>query len=111
MHDRLVGTLRWLCEIPSFTGEEGPLCDAVAERIGRVALASAPRRYGHSLVVPVARGTGGPRIALVGHLDVVRTLHDGPVRVEGDRLYGPGAADMKSGLAVMIDLCEHDLEL
>ena len=103
-------TLLWLTRIPSPIGEEQAICHAVLARLASSPLAAPVRRYGDSLVVPVTRGTGGPRIALAGHLDVVRTSHAGPVRVEGDRLYGPGAADMKSGLALMIDLVERDRE-
>lgn len=106
--ERLAATLLWLCQIPSPIGDEKDLCDAVEERLDRLPLAASTRRYGDSLVVPVTRGTGGPRIALAGHLDVVRTAHDGPPRREGDLLYGPGASDMKSGLALMLDLVEHD---
>ena len=108
--DPLVSTLLWLLETPSFTGEEGPLCDAIMARVSKSELALPVRRYGDSLVVPVSRGTGGPKIALVGHLDVVRTEHDGPPRIEGEHIYGPGSADMKSGLAVMIDLLEKRRE-
>ncbi len=108
---RLAETLRWLCEIPSPIGEEKAICDAVEARFSRLPLAAPIRRYGDSIVIPVTRGSGPgrPRIALAGHLDVVRTAHDGPPRRDGDRFYGPGASDMKSGLALMLDLVEHDL--
>ncbi|HEY8040838.1 MAG TPA: succinyl-diaminopimelate desuccinylase [Polyangiaceae bacterium] len=93
-------TLLWLCAIPSPIGEERALCEAVQARLGRPA-----RRYGDSIVVPVTRGTGGPHVALAGHLDTVRT-ENGPARIEGDRCFGAGASDMKSGLAVMLALAE-----
>lgn len=102
----LEGTLLWLCSIPSVIGEERALCDAVAARVALAKLAAPIRRYGDSLVVPVTRGSGGPHVVLAGHLDVVRTEHDGPARIEGERLYGAGAADMKSGLCLMLDLLE-----
>ncbi|MGH7437808.1 MAG: M20/M25/M40 family metallo-hydrolase, partial [Polyangiaceae bacterium] len=101
-------TLLELCAVASPIGEERALCDAVERRLssGRGAAAGrAPiRRYGDSIVVPLTRGRG-PHVALVGHLDTVRT-ENGPARIEGDRLYGSGSSDMKSGLAVMIALAE-----
>lgn len=107
MTTALSDTLLWLCEIPSPIGEERALCDAVQARLARTELAAPIRRYGDSIVVPLTKNSGGPHLALVGHLDVVRTEHDAPPRIEGDRLYAPGAADMKSGLALMIDLAER----
>src|SRR6478609_8821425 len=103
----LAETLLWLCKIPSPIGEEREICDRVSERLNQVRLAAPIRRYGESIVVPLTRGTGGPHVALAGHLDVVRTVHEGPARIEGDRLYGAGAADMKSGLSLMLDIAEN----
>lgn len=98
----LAETLLSLCRIASPIGEEGELCDTIAAWLARYPV----RRYGNSLVVPVRRGSGGPKVALAGHLDTVRTAHDAPPRIEGDRLYGAGAADMKSGLALMLEVAE-----
>jgi succinyl-diaminopimelate desuccinylase len=103
---RLGETLLWLCSIPSPIGDERELCDAVVERLSKLPLAADIRRYGDSIVVPVTRRGGGrPHVALVGHLDTVRT-ENGPARIDGERCYGAGASDMKSGLAIMIVLAE-----
>lgn len=100
-------TLLWLCAIPSPIGEEEQLCDAVQARLARLPLAGPIRRYQNSIVVPVRRdrASGRPHVALVGHLDTVRT-ENGPARIEGDRCFGAGSSDMKSGLALMIVLAE-----
>jgi succinyl-diaminopimelate desuccinylase len=103
----LTETLLEITRIPSPIGEERALCDHLEVRLGRALGPGAVTRFRDSLVVRVTERPGAPRVVLAGHTDVVRTQHDGPVRVEGDRLYGPGAADMKSGLAVMIALCER----
>ncbi len=101
---RLDETLLELCAVASPIGEEKTLCDALENRMAKGTIASPIRRYGNSFVVPVTRGRG-PRVALVGHLDTVRT-ENGSARIAGDRCFGAGASDMKSGLAVMIVLAE-----
>jgi succinyl-diaminopimelate desuccinylase len=103
----LAESLLWFCNIPSPIGEEQALCDELVSRLGSARLAAPIRRYLNSIVVPLTRGSGGPHVLLAGHLDVVRTVHDSPPRIDGDRLYGAGAADMKSGLCLMLDLVEQ----
>ena len=47
------------------------------------------------------RGEGGARILLLGHSDTVYprgTSADRPVRIDGDRVLGPGTCDMKAGI-------------
>ncbi len=98
-------TLLWLCSIASPIGEEKALCDAIEERMNRLQLAAPIRRYSNSIVVPISARPGAPHIVLAGHTDTVRT-ENGPARIEGDRCFGAGSSDMKSGLAVMIAIAE-----
>ena len=100
----LLDTLSWLVDIPSVTGEEGLLCDALSARLGETYPDRDMCRIGNSLVV--GRSTGRPLVMLVGHIDTVPFQGQGPARVEGDRLFGLGTSDMKSGVAVMVHLLE-----
>lgn len=100
----LLETLIELVDQPSETGDEGRLCTQIAARLLATFSAGQVERLGNSLVV--GPRSGRPLILLVGHLDTVRRQGQGPAHVDGDRLSGLGAADMKAGLAVMIHLLE-----
>ena len=105
---KLDATLLWLCEHASPIGEERALCDAVEARLRALPSVGRLVRVGDSLVawLGAAGEEARPKVALVGHLDTVRT-ENGPARLEGGRCFGAGAADMKSGLAVMLVLAEE----
>ena len=48
-------------------------------------------------------GTGSRRLMLLGHLDtVISHASHVPLRRDGDRLYGPGACDMKGGVVLAL---------
>jgi succinyl-diaminopimelate desuccinylase len=97
--DTLTSTLAWLVDIPSQTGTEREIRDAIAQRLAALPLQTVK----NSLVVGEA---GSDKVLLAGHLDTVPLQGHVGARVEGNRLYGLGATDMKGGLAVMIHLLE-----
>jgi acetylornithine deacetylase/succinyl-diaminopimelate desuccinylase-like protein len=58
--------------------------------------------------IVVARRKGavpGPTVVLCAHLDTVPIPHD-PPRIEGDRVYGRGAADMKGAAVCALEAAE-----
>jgi succinyl-diaminopimelate desuccinylase len=60
-------------------------------------------RVGDNLVARTGLGRG-TRVVLAGHTDTVPANGNATARVEGDVLWGLGAADMKGGLAVHLAL-------
>jgi glutamate carboxypeptidase len=69
-----------------------------------VRMHDTPNELGKTVVARF-QGKGKRRILLLGHMDTVYphgTLAKKPFRVEGQRGYGPGIADAKSGIAVIV---------
>ncbi len=99
--------LLWFLERPSVTGEEKRLCDDLEARVGALPGWKVERVANNLVVRRESPDASRERIAFAGHLDTVPEPAGGlPVRVEGERVYGRGASDMKSGDAVMLALLE-----
>jgi succinyl-diaminopimelate desuccinylase len=97
----LADTLVELINIPSVIGDEEEITTAIEFRL---AAARPVSRLGNALVVGAP--TGKPMIVLYGHTDTVPEQDNGAASVHGERIYGLGASDMKSGLAVLVHLLE-----
>jgi glutamate carboxypeptidase len=62
------------------------------------------RGAGADIVIATFEGTG-TKLMLIAHMDTVYTrgtLATQPYRVDGNRIYGPGIADDKGGIAVIL---------
>ncbi|WP_156395975.1 M20 family metallopeptidase [Bosea sp. Leaf344] len=81
------------------------MMDLVAEEVAAlpIAVERIPGRdgLGDSLILRAGPANGASGAAVMSHLDTVHPVgtaaRDLPVRIEGDRLYGPGVYDMKGG--------------
>jgi succinyl-diaminopimelate desuccinylase len=91
-----------LVDIPSVSGDEGPLTDAIEAALRPLPHLSV-HRDGNAIV---ARTTFGlpERVILAGHVDTVPVADNLPSFTERSRLYGCGTTDMKSGVAVQLRL-------
>jgi succinyl-diaminopimelate desuccinylase len=93
-----------LVAVPSVTGEETALADLVEARC-RALPGVEVERLGNALVARV--GDRGDAVALVGHLDTVPPWEGHVPRLEGTRVIGRGAADMKGGDAAILAVLER----
>ena len=91
-----------LVDVESVSGDEQHLADVIEGTLGRYATLTVERDG--NVVMARTDLRRSQRIVLAGHLDTVPVKDNIPARVEGGLLFGCGAADMKSGLAVMLRL-------
>lgn len=99
---------------PSVTPDDQNCQQLLAERLQKIGFAVEELHFGDTKNIWLRRGTQAPVFCFAGHTDVVPT---GPVEKwdsppfeptehEG-RLYGRGAADMKTSIACFVTACER----
>ncbi|MBC7228569.1 MAG: YgeY family selenium metabolism-linked hydrolase [Thermoflexales bacterium] len=105
---QLVAFLQDLVRIPSPSTQEGPLAQRILQEMDRLGLQDIRTDRIGNVLGWVGREEG-PTLMLNGHMDTVTVSNPAAWRhdpfgatVEGRRLYGLGACDMKGGLAAML---------
>ena len=105
---------RELISRQSVSPEDGGCQSLIAQRLQNIGFVVEPMPHGKVLNFWARRGTESPTLCFAGHTDVVppgpltQWLHDPFKPFERDgKLYGRGAADMKSSLAAMVVATEH----
>ncbi len=92
-----------LVDVPSVSGQEKALTDAVAGALAEQAPHLRLLRCGNAVLARTNLGRG-QRVLLAGHLDTVPIADNLPSRRVGELLYGCGTSDMKSGDAMILHL-------
>ena len=93
----------------SITPEDGGCQELIAARLARIGFACEPMPFGQVSNLWARRGKASPLVCFAGHTDVVPTgpleeWHSDPFvpAVREGKLYGRGAADMKSSVAAFV---------
>ncbi len=97
-----------LVDIPSVSHDERRVSAFVAETLGGAEHLEITR-IGHNVVARTSLGRSR-RLLIAGHLDTVPPNGNDRAIIEGDRCCGLGAADMKGGVAVMLELAQRVVE-
>lgn len=113
--DRMVETIRQLVEVES-PSDDKVAADKLAsllagrfEGLGGHSKFHRVQKFGNHLQVDFGTERRAKPVLLLGHYDTVYpvgTLKTMPCRVADGRLWGPGALDMKSGIALMLQVIE-----
>ncbi|NNC80283.1 MAG: succinyl-diaminopimelate desuccinylase [Acidimicrobiales bacterium] len=91
-----------LVDMPSVSFEEGPIADWFEAELRQIDGLDVTR-VGDNLVARTNLDRQY-RVAIGGHLDTVPVNNNATAIIQGNVLHGLGSADMKGGLAVMLEL-------
>ena len=101
----------------SVTPEDAGCQELVSARLAAAGFSCEPMRFGEVSNLWARRGTGRPLLCFAGHTDVVPTgplqeWHSDPFvpTLRDGKLYGRGAADMKSSIAAFVTATEYFLK-
>ena len=97
-----------LVDIPSISHDEGRVSEYVSKGLEGTRHLEI-RRIGHNVVARSLLGRPR-RLVIAGHLDTVPSNGNDRAVLKEDRCTGLGAADMKGGLAVMLELARTVVE-
>lgn len=92
-----------LVDVPSVSGQEAALADAVQEALTAQAPHLQLQRCGNTVLARTDLGRP-QRVLLAGHLDTVPVADNLPSRRSDGVLHGCGTSDMKSGDAMILHL-------
>jgi succinyl-diaminopimelate desuccinylase len=101
----------------SVTPEDGGCQEMLAARLARAGFHCEPMKFGEVSNLWARRGTAAPVVCFAGHTDVVPTgplseWHSDPFvpTIREGKLFGRGAADMKSSIAAFVVAAEMFLQ-
>lgn len=97
-----------LCDLPSASGDEARLADAIEAALSQRAHLRV-ERDGDAVVARTSLDRPS-RVVVAGHIDTVPVAANLPTRRDGDLLWGRGTVDMKGGVAVALRLAAHVAE-
>jgi succinyl-diaminopimelate desuccinylase len=101
--DRLAARTLELIDVPSESRDEAPLAAHVLDVLQSGGVDA--RDAGDTCVLAGTTTRGErPLVLLAGHLDTVPAQDNRPGRRDGGTVHGLGAADMKSAVAIMVEL-------
>lgn len=88
--------------MPDGTTEVARLYRDMLEQLGAEVKFRDSEKFGSHLIARIGP-SGGEKVFVVGHLDTVFEGEDNwPFSIDGDRAFGPGVTDMKSGALVFV---------